>query len=75
MKLEFNKFDIESFNKDEVWESNCVFILEDGAFIEGTIRCKNNEISYYMVDVINNDLVFEDFIPKFYMFKDWYYGI
>jgi hypothetical protein len=70
MKLEFSKFDIDSFDKSEDWKANCVFILEDGVFIEGLIKCRNGEISYYIVDVLNDDLAFGEFVPKFYMFKD-----
>lgn len=70
MKLEFSKFDIESFNRSEDWSGNCVFILENGTFIEGLIRCRNGEISYTFVDVINDNMVFLDYVPKYYMFKD-----
>lgn len=70
MKLEFNKFDVDSFDKSKNWEADCVFILKDGTFMEGLIRCRNGEIYYHMVDVINDDLIFQEFAPEFYMFKD-----
>ena len=73
MKLEFEKFDIENFNKNEDWESDCVFILDNGTFIEGFISCDDNEVWFVYRDVTCELYKFdltEMHKPKYYMFKD-----
>jgi len=74
MKLEFSKFDIDSFDKSEDWKANCVFILEDGVFIEGVICCHDGKLWFYYKDIICDEGYefnsLEISSPKFYMFKD-----
>ena len=74
MKLEFNKFDINSFNTTEDFDSECVFVLEDYTFIQGGIICHEGIISMYYYDLICQekydccDVNLPE--PKFYMFTE-----
>ena len=74
MKLEFNVFDINNFVTTEDWGDDCVFILEDGKFIDGRIDSYLGIIGWFYYDIICDEIYEVDDIslptPKFYMFKD-----
>ena len=74
MRLEFSVFDIKSFDVSENWESDCVFVLESGEFIEGYIFCEDGKLWFEYRDIICEESYEFNSVemspPKFYMFKD-----
>ena len=74
MKLEFNKFDINSFNTTEDFDSECVFVLEDGRFIQGQIFCYDGVVSTLYKDLICDESYEPCDVsllePKYYMFTE-----
>ena len=70
MKLEFEKFDIENFDKSEDWSGNCVFITKTGMFVEGSIVSINGDIYYNYLNIFDGNIYEPKNTPKYYMFKD-----
>lgn len=44
MNVKFYKFNKEDFIKNEDWEESAVFRLENGFYVNGSIRCNSGKI-------------------------------